>query len=1032
MNQTNLIKPIMKNTCLAALMALTMVSSMPVTLAQIPRGLARTRRIRVQAPPTYQYIDKTGKVKVPYKFHKARSFSEGLAPVLIGEEWGYIDKEGTLKIGAEFKLARDFHEGLAAVKVGRGWGYADKNGKIVIPAKFASCGDFKNGIAIVYVKKGDKDFPKKGKEDAKVILKEKLKNKDISSAKKAFWAIINSRKAGFINRDGTYIIKPKFTLVSPFQGELALVKNKKDYFYIDKKGEVKLKPDAQRARSFSDGLAAVKIDGKWGYIDTFGKLVIKPEFDDVQSFYSGLAAAKKDNQWGFVDKKGKWAIEPQFSSVWSGFENGVAVCAKDVSPIKNSFGTITKFNSGYVIRRSRGATKRFDESTTPLEPGYFSFPDYRFGLIDRNGKTIAPFKFGEIGDLEDGLRPAEVDGRFGYIDNIGNIAIKPQYKSASKFSNGLGMVRIGPTSSSKIRRAKNLLKHSPPALVNDPELIKKDIEVAKKVIELDSDNAQAYRDKGYFHCCLNEFKKSLADFSKVIEICPISTEGYYWRGHSYLQLKEYEKAADDFTRAIKLNRTSARLYSGRAQAYLGQKKNKLAFVDISRAIRLANRPFYHSILAKVYKSLDQNKRWLQASWRSRRCTNLNPWPAWPRSQSELEIKVKNLREQLKNLPVSVTHQEEKILVQTKLADSIDALRRLKYREEKMMELEPLFKESMKIRKVALDEASRVPISRIIKKMLTNDYANSIAQLAAFYTRKGWYDKADKLTSQALKLANKTNSKIKRADYLNDLAKLRLNQKDYKAAEESLKKSLTVSKDSKRTLMKIIRGQTLSIYSKLLVKMNRKDEAEKMLKDANEHLRIGIKLAFLPSPPIASNDSSASHYYELGVQCKSMGLIEVSRSYLKKAIEVASDDSDIKRKAERYLELYLPPKAIDLSTEKTYLTARTAEVAGDFLSAEKYYLELTKGKVKFYWPYVALARIYRENGQLAKAEKNAKKALSVNSECVEAFIELSKINDERGRKKKGIKTIKKALEIDPDNQLARFVSDKLNENKTRVE
>ena len=42
------------------------------------------------------------------------------------------------------------------------------------------------------------------------------------------------------------------------------------------------------------------------------------------------------------------------------------------------------------------------------------------------------------------------------------------------------------------------------------------------------------------------------------------------------------------------------------------------------------------------------------------------------------------------------------------------------------------------------------------------------------------------------------------------------------------------------------------------------------------------------------------------------------------------------------------------------------------------------------------------------EKNAKKALSVNSECVEALIELSKINDARGRKKKGIKTIKKAL------------------------
>lgn len=1005
-----------------------MLSMVPEVFAQIPRGIARTKRVRVQAPPKLEFIDKKGKRAIPYKFHAARPFAEGLAPVLLGEEWGYIDTKGVLNIGANYSRARDFSEGLAAVRMKKSWGYADRTGKIVIPTKFAACGDFKNGIAVVYVRKGSEDFPKLPKTDTTEIINDKT----LSSTRKAILAIVNSRRAGYIDRKGNYLIKPKYLAASPFSGDYALVKDGKTYYFIDKKGETKIKPDCTRAKSFSEGFAAIKTDGKWGFIDELGKIAIKPNFDSVQSFAGGLAAAKQGKLWGFIDKRGKWKIEPQFSSVWNGFDSGVAVCAKDVSPIKDSFGTVTKFNSGYIISRTTGAKRKFDESTTPLEPGYFSYPDYMFGLIDKEGKEVAPFKFGEIGELADGLRPCEVDGRYGFIDNIGNIAIKPVYRTATKFSDGLAMVKTGPTSSRKMRRAFNLLKHSVPSLVNDPELIKKDIAVADQVIKLDPENAQAYRDKGYFLCCLQEFEKSIPEFSKVIELCPISTEGYYWRGHSYLQLKEYEKAAKDFTKAISYKRSSDRLYSGRAQAYLGLKKNKLAFVDITRAIKNHNRPFYHGLLARVFKRLGQEKRWYYESWLSRRSTNLNPWPAWARTQRQIEAKIKKQEEILSSVDTSTRFGKKKrVLALTQLADTIDSLRRLKYREEKMLELEALFKRAYAVRKEALETAKAVSVRRMIQKMLTNDYANSIAQMASWYTKKEQYEKASELNNTAFKLARLTGSMIKQSDYLNDLAKIQIKQKKYPEAEESLKKSLALTKGKKRTLMKIIRGQSLSTYAILLLQTKRENEAEKMLQEANEHLMIGIKYALLPSPPQAPQDSDFSQYYELGVQCKSMGLIEMARTYMQKAMDSASDDVS-KRKAERFIDIYLPSKNVDLAASKVYLTGRTAEVAGDFITAEKYYTDLIKSSDKFSWPYIALARIYRENGQLAKAEKNVKKALSINKQSVEALIELSKINQARGRVSKGISYINKALKIDPDNQLARFVSDRLNSSKTKVE
>lgn len=60
-------------------------------------------------------------------------FSEGLAAVQIGDEWGYIDKSGNMVI-APRKLFRveDFHNGLAVVTTeDRNHGYIDKTGKFV-------------------------------------------------------------------------------------------------------------------------------------------------------------------------------------------------------------------------------------------------------------------------------------------------------------------------------------------------------------------------------------------------------------------------------------------------------------------------------------------------------------------------------------------------------------------------------------------------------------------------------------------------------------------------------------------------------------------------------------------------------------------------------------------------------------------------------------------------------------------------------------------------------------------------------------
>jgi len=106
------------------------------------------------------YIDQTGKLIIPFQFDEAWAFSEGLAPVRIGEDWGYIDASGKIVIKPRFFQASAFSQGFAAVgvyfprkkiidsKVGY-YNYIDRNGNLLSNEHLAVAFDFSEGLADV-------------------------------------------------------------------------------------------------------------------------------------------------------------------------------------------------------------------------------------------------------------------------------------------------------------------------------------------------------------------------------------------------------------------------------------------------------------------------------------------------------------------------------------------------------------------------------------------------------------------------------------------------------------------------------------------------------------------------------------------------------------------------------------------------------------------------------------------------------------------------------------------------------------------
>ena len=98
---------------------------------------------------------KTGIFVINPQFDDTRPFSEGLAAVRIGDEWGFIDTTGSYVINPQFDIAGRFFEGLAAVRIGDDetgkWGFIDTTGSVVINPQFDDARPFSDGLAVASI-----------------------------------------------------------------------------------------------------------------------------------------------------------------------------------------------------------------------------------------------------------------------------------------------------------------------------------------------------------------------------------------------------------------------------------------------------------------------------------------------------------------------------------------------------------------------------------------------------------------------------------------------------------------------------------------------------------------------------------------------------------------------------------------------------------------------------------------------------------------------------------------------------------------
>ncbi|CAH1194252.1 hypothetical protein PAECIP111892_01507 [Paenibacillus auburnensis] len=207
---------------------------------------------------------------------------------------------------------------------------------------------------------------------------------------------------GYINNEGRTVIEPRYDYAEDFQDNgLAIVQRRDSSGLIDSSGREKVKPVYSFIAPFAEGLAVVSDAKGYTFIDEKGKEVTSARYDYLNSLHEGRALFSKqsttgNSSYGYLNAQGKEVLPPVYLDAGD-FMNGTA-----------------------LVKVSEG----------------------EYALIDPKGTVLHTYKHPYVGNPGDGLLAYQEteNGKYGYLNLDGSVAIKPQFTAAMPFSEGRAVI----------------------------------------------------------------------------------------------------------------------------------------------------------------------------------------------------------------------------------------------------------------------------------------------------------------------------------------------------------------------------------------------------------------------------------------------------------------------------------------------------------------------------------------------------------------------------------------------------------------
>jgi WG containing repeat len=430
------------------------------------------------------FINSKG-IVIPPQFDGVCDFSEGLAGVQVGDQWGFINHAGEMVIPPQFDdCAGEFSEGLASVRIGYKWGAIDPTGNLVIPLQFDLLCMFSEGLAIAYIggtvrkKWNDRQL-----EIHKMQLAHSYPDDEVEAAKEyekdVNQLVIDGGRWGVVDKTGTFVISPRFNM----DGERDLedsFRTKKGF----KHGILKFRASDLIAEEPEMQSQETR---KYGMINRYGDIVVEPVWDEIYEewhddllrirnqsaeedgidehvflkpggeiaftnsslslrpfFYDGMVVAtNKEGLKGYMNTHGELVIDCQFQHVGN-FSEGLAyaICTEGLDEESSFYGYIDKTGQMVIPEQFVDANEFLCNGLAVVET-----PDGKCGLIDKMGQFVLPPKYDWLiartdnDDILYEFGEGEGDSTCGVIDSRGNIIAEPIYRRV-RFGGGIIEVEL--------------------------------------------------------------------------------------------------------------------------------------------------------------------------------------------------------------------------------------------------------------------------------------------------------------------------------------------------------------------------------------------------------------------------------------------------------------------------------------------------------------------------------------------------------------------------------------------------------------
>ena len=288
--------------------------------------------------------------------------------------------------------------------------------------------------------------------EGKEILKPEYADADClgTDDKSGFIVKSEDAKYGVVDYSGNVVLEAVYDEIEKiYKNDYYVVKKSGKEILVQKGGTEVLNTGydeiKQVLKNAEHGIIYVK-NNKYGVMKTTGEVTIEAEYDDLKEAKTGIFIAKQNDKYGVIDLEKNAKVEFKYSSI-NYDEKADIYIAEDESfnneILDNAFtvkqsGILVDIDNekGYIELRQEDEYKYYNfkfeqkdiKEIFTSNTLYLNKQNGKYGFVDKTGKVIVDYIYDDATEQNIyGYAAVKKDGKWGSIDNKGNVTQEPTY-----------------------------------------------------------------------------------------------------------------------------------------------------------------------------------------------------------------------------------------------------------------------------------------------------------------------------------------------------------------------------------------------------------------------------------------------------------------------------------------------------------------------------------------------------------------------------------------------------------------------------